>query len=114
MASSAARDRILRAATAASSTSDPLTRPAAEALAKTLRLVADPTRLQLLSMINGSPGQEVTVGELTRYLGLRQPTISHHLRLMYEDGLLDREQRGRHVWYSIAKDRRDAIADLLR
>jgi ArsR family transcriptional regulator len=114
MASPSARDRILRAATAASSTSEPLTRPAAEALAKTLRLVADPTRLQLLSMINGSPGQEVTVGELTRYLGLRQPTISHHLRLMYEDGLLDREQRGRHVWYSIAKDRRDAIADLLR
>jgi ArsR family transcriptional regulator len=114
MASSAARDRIRRAARAASDTSKPLTRPAAEALAKTLRLVADPTRLQLLSMINGSPGQEVTVGELTRHLGLRQPTISHHLRLMYEDGLLDREQRGRNVWYSIAKDRRDAIADLLR
>jgi ArsR family transcriptional regulator len=114
MASSAARDRIRRAARAASDTPEPLTRPAAEALAKTLRLVADPTRLQLLSMINGSPGQEVTVGELTRHLGLRQPTISHHLRLMYEDGLLDREQRGRQVWYSIAKDRRDAIADLLR
>jgi ArsR family transcriptional regulator len=114
MASSAARDRVRRAARAESDTSEPLTRPAAEALAKTLRLVADPTRLQLLSMINGSPGQEVTVGELTRHLGLRQPTISHHLRLMYEDGLLDREQRGRQVWYSIAKDRRDAIADLLR
>jgi ArsR family transcriptional regulator len=114
MASSAARDRVRRAARAASDTSEPLIRPAAEALAKTLRLVADPTRLQLLSMINGSPGQEVTVGELTRHLGLRQPTISHHLRLMYEDGLLDREQRGRQVWYSIAKDRRDAIADLLR
>lgn len=92
----------------------PLSRPAAETLAKTLRLVADPTRLQLLSMINGSPGQEVTVGELTQHLGLRQPTISHHLRLMFEDGLLEREQRGRHVWYSIAADRRDAIADLLR
>jgi ArsR family transcriptional regulator, arsenate/arsenite/antimonite-responsive transcriptional repressor len=114
MASSAASDRILRAATAASSTSEPLTRPAAEALAKTLRLVAEPTRLQLLSMINGSPGQEVTVGELTRHLGLRQPTISHHLRMMCEDGLLDRERRGRHVWYSIAKDRRDTVADLLR
>ena len=48
---------------ARSSTTGPLTRTAAEALAKTLRLVADPTRLQLLSMINGSPGQEVTVGE---------------------------------------------------
>jgi ArsR family transcriptional regulator len=56
----------------------------------TLRLVADPTRLQLLSMINGSPSQEVTVGELTQYLGLHQPTISHDLRRMHDDGLLDR------------------------
>ena len=114
MGPSAGHDRVRRPTPAGSSASEPLTRPAAEALAKTLRLVADPTRLQLLSMINGSPGQEVTVGELTQHLGLRQPTISHHLRLMYEDGLLDRDQRGRHVWYSIAEDRRDAIADLLR
>lgn len=89
-----------------------LSRPAAERLARTLRLVADPTRLQLLSMINGS--SEVTVSELTEHLGLRQPTISHHLRLMFEDGLLVREQRGRHVWYAIAPDRRADIADLLR
>ena len=114
MGPSAGHDRVRRPTPASSSASEPLTRPAAEALAKTLRLVADPTRLQLLSMINGSPGEEVTVGELTQYLGLRQPTISHHLRLMHEDGLLDREQRGRQVWYSIAKDRRDAVADLLR
>jgi ArsR family transcriptional regulator, arsenate/arsenite/antimonite-responsive transcriptional repressor len=114
MVPSAARDPVQPATSADSGMSKPLTRPAAETLARTLRLVADPTRLQLLSMINGSPGQEVTVGELTQYLGLRQPTISHHLRLMYEDGLLDREQRGRHVWYSIAEDRRGAIADLLR
>jgi ArsR family transcriptional regulator, arsenate/arsenite/antimonite-responsive transcriptional repressor len=114
MGPSAGQDRVRRPTLAGSSASEPLTRQAAEALAKTLRLVADPTRLQLLSMINGSPGQEVTVGELTQHLGLRQPTISHHLRLMYEDGLLDRDQRGRQVWYSIAEDRRDAVADLLR
>jgi ArsR family transcriptional regulator len=114
MGPSAGQDRVRRPTSAVSSALEPLTRPAAEALAKTLRLVADPTRLQLLSMINGSPGQEVTVGELTQHLGLRQPTISHHLRLMYEDGLLDRDQRGRQVWYSIAEDRRDAVADLLR
>ena len=114
MGPSAGHDGVRRPTPAGSSASEPLTRSAAEALAKTLRLVADPTRLQLLSMINGSPGQEVTVGELTQHLGLRQPTISHHLRLMYEDGLLDRDQRGRQVWYSIAEDRRDAVADLLR
>lgn len=65
-------------------------------------------------MINGSPGGEITVGELAGHLGLRQPTISHHLRMMFDDGLLVREQRGRHVWYAIAPDRRDDIADLLR
>lgn len=109
-----ARRRGLAAAAARAAGGGTLSRPAAERLARTLRLVADPTRLQLLSMINGSPGGEVTVGELTGHLGLRQPTISHHLRLMLEDGLLTREQRGRHMWYAIAPDRRDDIADLLR
>jgi ArsR family transcriptional regulator len=111
---SAAREVPAITAELADGSMAPLTRSAAETLARTLRMVADPTRLQLLSMINGSAGGEVTVGELTEHLGLRQPTISHHLRLMFEDGLLDREQRGRHVWYSIAQDRREAIADLLR
>lgn len=92
----------------------PLAREAAEQLARTLRTVADPTRLQLLSMINGSTDQEATVGDLTAQIGLRQPTVSHHLRLMHEDGLLIREQRGRHVYYTIASDRRAAIVDLLR
>ena len=114
MTPSAARDVPSATGAVQAGATAPLTRSAAEALARTLRMVADPTRLQLLSMINGSPGQEVTVGELTQHLGLRQPTISHHLRLMFEDGLLDREQRGRQVWYSIAEDRRAAIADLLR
>lgn len=92
----------------------PLEREAAEALAKTLRTVADPTRLQLLSMIYGSEGQEITVGELADHLGLRQPTISHHLKVMVEDGLLQREPRGRQVWYSIVPHRQAAIVDLLR
>lgn len=103
-----------RTASSLPGTAEPLSRSAAESLSKTLKLVADPTRLQLLSMISGSPGREVTVGELTTHLGLRQPTISHHLRLMFDDGLLTREQRGRHVWYAISPDRHDDIADLLR
>lgn len=91
-----------------------LSRQAAENLAKTLRAVADPTRLQLLSMLSGSPSGEVTVGELAGRLGLSQPTVSHHLRIMTDDGLLHREQRGRSVWYSITPDRAAAIADLMR
>ena len=91
-----------------------LDRADAERIARTLRAVADPTRLQLLSMILGSPLGESLVGELADELGLTQPTVSHHMRIMFGDGLLTREQRGRQVWYSIAADRLPDITDLLR
>lgn len=68
----------------------------------------------MLSMIAGSPGGEVTVGEIAVALGLRQPTITHHAAIMIDDGLLVREPRGRQVWLSIAPDRVAAVADLLR
>jgi ArsR family transcriptional regulator len=91
-----------------------LGRDAAERLARTLRAVADPTRLQMLSMIIHSENCETTVGDLAQFLGLRQPTVSHHLRIMVDDGLLEREQRGRNAWYSVIADRRAEITDLLR
>ncbi|MBB2959589.1 MULTISPECIES: ArsR/SmtB family transcription factor [Pseudoclavibacter] len=94
--------------------SGPLSRPAAEALASTFRAISDPTRLQVLSMLLGSATGEATVGELATSLGLRQPTITHHLRILLEDGILTREQRGRHVWMSIARERKQEIVDLLR
>lgn len=98
----------------AAGASRPIDRSAAEELARTLRAVADPTRLQLLSMIVGSPGGEATVGDLAEGLGLRQPTVTHHLRILVEDGLLVRDPRGRQVWMSIAEERRESIMDLLR
>jgi len=91
-----------------------LGREAAEVLARTLRAVADPTRLQLLSIIERNENHEATVVELTAGIGLSQPTISHHLRVMVDDGLLQREQRGRNAWYSVTPERRAAINDLLR
>lgn len=90
-----------------------LDRDSAELLARTLRAVADPTRLQVLSLLTQSPAGEAVVGDLAEKLGLRQPTVSHHLRIMHEDGLVVREQRGRNVWYSITPDRRASITDLL-
>lgn len=92
----------------------PLDRSAAEVLAQTLRAVADPTRLQLLSMIADAPTGEVTVGDLAKTLGMTQPTITHHLRIMVAGGLLTRDQRGRQVWHSIVPNRKAAILDLLR
>jgi arsenate reductase len=88
-----------------------LGRDSAERLARTLRAVADPTRLQLLSRIIGSVNGEALVGELADALKLTQPTVSHHMRVMVDDGLLEREKRGRQVWYSIVPARRREIID---
>lgn len=92
----------------------PLLRADAEGLARTLRAVADPTRLQLLSVVIGSTEGRATIGQLADALGLRQPTVTHHARILVEDGVMHRERVGKFVWLSIAPDRLPAIADLLR
>jgi ArsR family transcriptional regulator len=79
----------------------PLDRAGAERLARLLKAVADPARLQLLSQIKASPGGEACVCDLTAPIGLSQPTVSHHLKVLTEAGLLHREQRGTWAWYSI-------------
>jgi ArsR family transcriptional regulator len=83
----------------------PLARPEAERLAEAMRVLADPARLQLLSVIAASPGGEACVCNLTVPLGLSQPTVSHHLKLLHEAGLLDREQRGRWAYYRLRSER---------
>jgi ArsR family transcriptional regulator len=92
----------------------PLDRSGAERIARTLRALADPTRLQVLSVIAQSPLGEVTVGALAESLELTQPTVTHHVRILVDDGVLVREQRGRQVWLSLALERRDDVNDLLR
>lgn len=91
-----------------------LSREQAEDTASILRVVSDPTRLQLLSLIHERETGRARVGELTRALELRQPTVSHHLKVMTEAGIVHRDPVGREVWYSIVADRLTAIADLLR
>jgi ArsR family transcriptional regulator len=83
----------------------PLARPEAERLAEAMRVLADPARLQLLSVIAASAGGEACVCNLTAPLGLSQPTVSHHLKLLHEAGLLDREQRGRWAYYRLRSER---------
>jgi len=68
----------------------------------------------MLSIIAGSPEGEVTVGELVEALGLRQPTITHHVGILVDDGVLRRDPRGRQVWLSIAPERAASVRDLLR
>jgi ArsR family transcriptional regulator len=71
----------------------------AKRLAGALRVLADPARLRLLSLIGANPTGEACVCDLTTPLGLSQPTVSHHLKVLTEAGLLGREQRGRWVFY---------------
>jgi len=92
----------------------PMDRPTAESLARVLKAVADPARLQLLSLIKSSPNAEACVCDLTAPLSLSQPTVSHHLRVLTEAGLVSRQTRGTWAWYSINQDRLDDLAAVLR
>ena len=86
----------------------------AEELARTLRAVADPTRLQILSIILGSVDERATVGQLADVLGLRQPTVTHPVRILLDDEFLTRQQDGKLGWLSVSPSRRSAVEDFLR
>ncbi len=90
-----------------------LDRADAGRLAQVLKALADPARLQIISLIRVAPGGEVCVADLVRELGLSQPTVSHHLRVLFDAGVLHRERRGSWVWYAVAGDRIDEIRTLL-
>ena len=77
----------------------PLDREEADRLAGALKVLADPARLQLLSLIGATPEGEACVCNLVEPMGLSQPTVSHHLKVLTDAGLLGREQRGRWVYY---------------
>ena len=87
-------------------------RPQAEQLATLLKAIADPTRLQLISYINASNNAEACVCNLTEPLALSQPTVSHHLKVLAEAGLIEREKRGTWVWYSVNQERWQQLAKL--
>jgi ArsR family transcriptional regulator len=80
---------------------DPLGQEDAETLASALRVVADPARLRVLSLIASRPEGEACGCDLTGPLGLSQPTVSHHMKVLHDAGLLEREQRGRWAYYRL-------------
>lgn len=79
----------------------PLGESEAGALARAFKVLADPGRLRLLSAIAARPGKEACVCELLPFLDLSQPTVSHHLKVLHEAGLLWREKRGTWVYYGV-------------
>ena len=82
--------------------------------AATLRLLADPTRARIITLILDSEEGRATVTGLAEQLDLSQPTLSHHAKALTEDGILQREPVGRQVWYSVAPDRVDDVSEVLR
>ena len=88
---------------------EPLSQEQAELVAALLKALADPVRLRLMSLIASHPGGEACVCDLTAAFDLSQPTISHHLKVLHDAGLIDRDKRGVWVWY---RARTQALASL--
>ena len=91
----------------------PLDDDEAQRLAQALRAIADPARLRLLSLIQAQPDHEACVCHLTEPLGLSQPTVSHHLKVLLQAGLVEREQRGSWAYYRVTPEPLGTLRDLL-
>ncbi len=92
--------------------STPLSKEAAEGIAPLLKALADPVRLRLMSLVAAHENAEACVCDLNDAFDLSQPTISHHLKVLHEVGLLDRTKRGTWVYYRVNPDAVAAVANL--
>lgn len=85
----------------------------AERLAHVFKALGDPTRVRLLSLIAGTAGSEACICDLTEPVGLTQPTVSHHMRLLVDAGLVTRERRGKWAYYRVVEDTLTSVARAL-
>lgn len=83
----------------------PLSDEQADVLARDFAVLADPVRLRLLSLLASAPAGEACVCELVEPLARSQPTISHHVKILAEAGLITGEKRGRWIWYRPVPER---------
>ena len=90
-----------------------LTEDQATELAGAFKLLADPVRLRLLSLVATAPDGELCACDLPDAVGRSQPTISHHLTALTEAGLLEREKRGRWAWFRVVPERVAVLRDAL-
>ena len=77
---------------------------AAESLAHVFKALGDPTRVRLLSLIAAAEDGEACVCDLIEPVGLSQPTVSHHMKLLVDAGLVSREQRGKWAYYRVINE----------
>jgi ArsR family transcriptional regulator, arsenate/arsenite/antimonite-responsive transcriptional repressor len=96
-----------------STSASPLDRDEATRVASGFKALADPARVQLLHLVSSTEGDEACVCDLTAALGLSQGTVSHHLKVLVESGLLERERRGTWAWYRLVPDTLTALAGTL-
>nr|WP_205709091.1 metalloregulator ArsR/SmtB family transcription factor [Kineococcus siccus] len=94
-------------------TREPLSAGAASDLARTLKALADPARLRLLSLVAAHEGGEACACDLVASLGLSQPTVSHHLKVLVEAGLLTRDKRGVWAYFALVPQALNALAAVL-
>lgn len=92
---------------------EPIGQHEAEQLAVTLKALADPARLRLLSIVASSEGQEACVCDLIEPVGLSQPTVSHHLKILTRAGFLSRSKRGTWAYYRLQPEALTGVADFL-
>ncbi|WP_312169853.1 metalloregulator ArsR/SmtB family transcription factor [Microbacterium sp.] len=86
----------------------------AERIARVFKALGDPTRIRLLSMISSGEGGEACICDLTEPVGLSQGTVSHHMKLLTDAGLVTREQRGKWAYFALDRDAMNAAAAALR
>ena len=92
---------------------EPMTADRAAQVAPLLKAIADPARLRLLSVIQAAEGGEACQCDLTDPVGLSQPTVSHHLKVLHDAGLVTREKRGSWAYYRAVPARLAAVAAAL-
>lgn len=94
-------------------TAEPLGLDEAQDFARILKALADPTRLRLVSLIAAHEDNEACACDLIDPVGLGQPTVSHHLKILVDAGVLHREKRGIWSYYSMAEETLERIAAFL-
>lgn len=94
-------------------TAEPMNAEQATDVVALLKALADPVRLQLLSLVASHEGGEACVCELTEAFELSQPTISHHLKVLHQAGLLQRTKRGVWVYYKVEGKVLAALGELI-
>ena len=85
----------------------------AELIAKSFAALADPVRLRLLSHVAAAAGDEVCACDLGDVVDRSQPTVSHHMKILHDAGLISRDKRGLWVWYRIVPERLEALRAVL-